>query len=73
MGPQAGDLPNIHMPGDGQLTIESFVNDIALSQTRQSLLEKDGAAIVVQAGKDDYQTNPAGGAGNRIACAVVMR
>jgi Cu-Zn family superoxide dismutase len=37
----------------------------------QALLDGDGSAIVVHASADDYTTDPAGNAGDRIACGVV--
>jgi Cu-Zn family superoxide dismutase len=36
-----------------------------------ALLDQDGSAIVIHAGADDYMTDPAGNAGDRIACGVV--
>jgi Cu-Zn family superoxide dismutase len=36
-----------------------------------ALLDADSAAIVIHAQPDDNRTDPAGGAGNRIACGVV--
>lgn len=33
-----------------------------------SLLDEDGSAIVIHEGPDDYQTDPAGNSGARIAC-----
>jgi Cu-Zn family superoxide dismutase len=36
-----------------------------------ALLDADGAALVIHAGPDDYQTDPAGNAGDRIACGVI--
>ncbi len=35
------------------------------------LLDKDGSALVIHAGPDDYKTDPAGNAGDRIACGVI--
>jgi Cu-Zn family superoxide dismutase len=72
-GPHAGDLPNIHMPGEGQLSIELFVHQVVLTLGGQSLLDADGAALVVHAGEDDYSSEPAGAAGDRIACGVIMQ
>jgi Cu-Zn family superoxide dismutase len=60
------------MPCDGQLTIEWFVKDVVLSQGRHSLLDADGAALVVHAGEDDYRTDPARSAWDRIACSILL-
>ena len=35
------------------------------------LLDEDGAALVIHAGADDYESDPAGAAGDRVACAVL--
>jgi superoxide dismutase, Cu-Zn family len=35
------------------------------------LLDQDGSALVIHAGVDDYVSDPAGNAGDRIACGVV--
>jgi Cu-Zn family superoxide dismutase len=37
-----------------------------------SLFDADGAAVVVHARPDDYRTEPAGNAGDRIACGVIQ-
>jgi Cu-Zn family superoxide dismutase len=37
-----------------------------------SLLDGDGAAVVIHEGPDDYKTDPAGAAGDRIACGVLQ-
>lgn len=36
-----------------------------------ALLDSDGAAVVVHADPDDYQTDPSGNSGGRIACGVL--
>jgi len=36
-----------------------------------SLLDDDGAALVVHAAADDYKTDPAGNVGDRLACGVI--
>jgi Cu-Zn family superoxide dismutase len=67
-GMHAGDMPNIYVPASGELTIEILNAKLAVDE---SLLDDDGAAIVVHAGPDDYQSDPAGDAGARIACGVI--
>ena len=69
-GPHAGDMPNLHMPDSGKLTVE-VLNEMVTLDAEPALLDDDGSAIVVHAAADDYQTDPAGNAGDRIACGVV--
>ncbi|MFC6492154.1 superoxide dismutase family protein [Ancylobacter dichloromethanicus] len=38
-----------------------------------TLFDDDGSAPVLHAGPDDYASQPAGNAGNRIACGVIVR
>jgi Cu-Zn family superoxide dismutase len=67
-GPHAGDMPNLYIPASGELTIEVFNANLAVDDR---LLDDDGAAVVIHAGADDYETDPTGNAGDRIACGVI--
>jgi len=67
-GPNAGDMPNIHVPASGELTIEVLNTHLTIED---KLLDSDGAAVVIHAGADDYMSDPAGHAGDRIACGVI--
>ena len=69
-GPHSGDMPNLHVPDSGKLTVE-VLNEMVTLDAEQALLDDDGSAIVVHAVADDYATDPAGNAGDRIACGVV--
>jgi Cu-Zn family superoxide dismutase len=71
-GPHAGDLPNIYVPESGKITIEVLAPLVSLSGER-ALLDDDGTAIVIHDGADDALTDPAGNAGERIACGVVTK
>jgi superoxide dismutase, Cu-Zn family len=72
-GPHAGDLPNIHVPQDGRLSFEVLVEDVTLSAGPRSLFDADGSALVMHASVDDYESQPSGDAGGRLACGVVMK
>jgi Cu-Zn family superoxide dismutase len=70
-GPHAGDMPNQFIGRDGTLRAHVLNPNITLSDGPASLFDADGSAIVVHAGPDDYHSQPAGNAGDRIACAVI--
>jgi Cu-Zn family superoxide dismutase len=70
-GPHAGDLPNVHVQEGGVLAIEYFTDAVTLGQGDTSLFDADGSSVVIHQGADDYQSDPAGHAGDRIACAVI--
>jgi Cu-Zn family superoxide dismutase len=72
-GAHKGDLPNVYVEADGTLNVDAFVAGVTLAPGAQSLLDDDGTAIVVHAKLDDYSTDPAGDAGDRIACGVVEK
>jgi Cu-Zn family superoxide dismutase len=72
-GPHAGDLPNLHVPADGRLELEVLAAGVSLAAGANNLLDTDGAALVLHAGADDYKTDPAGDAGDRVACGVIVR
>ena len=69
-GVHAGDMPNIHVPESGALEIEVLNTQLRLDA---ALFDEDGAAIVIHDGPDDYVTDPAGAAGPRIACGVIIQ
>lgn len=73
-GKHAGDLPNVHVPESGRLEAEALAEEVTLLQgAGNSLFDDDGSAIVIHAGADDYVSQPAGAAGDRVACGVVTR
>ncbi len=71
-GYHAGDLPNIDVPDSGKLKVDIF-DPHATLQGKNSVFDKDGSALVVHAGADDYKSDPAGNAGDRIACGVIEK
>jgi len=72
-GAHAGDMPNLHIPQNGDLTVEVLNAAVTLDKGKpNSLLDSDGSALVIHAGTDDYKSDPTGDAGGRIACGVVQ-
>lgn len=72
-GAHAGDMPNLHVPQNGDLTVEIVNAAITLEKGKpNSLFDADGSAMIIHAGSDDYKTDPTGEAGGRIACGVVQ-
>lgn len=67
-----GDLPNLELPAAGAYRFEMLVSDVTL-RGHNALLDTDGASIVIHSARDDYATDPAGNAGGRIACGVIIR
>ncbi|MCF3936062.1 superoxide dismutase family protein [Acuticoccus sp. M5D2P5] len=70
-GPHAGDLPNVEVGGDGTLVTEIFTDRVSIGGETNPLDDADGSAIMVHSGADDYQSQPSGDAGSRVACGVL--
>jgi Cu-Zn family superoxide dismutase len=72
-GPDFGDLPNVFAAADGTVKAEVFSALVSLSGQggRPALRDPDGSALVVHENPDDYTAQPIGGAGARVACAVI--
>ncbi|HWW65459.1 MAG TPA: superoxide dismutase family protein [Sphingomonadaceae bacterium] len=68
-----GDLPNLYVGKDGTATAEIYSTLVSLNGAggRPALKDADGSALVIHADPDDYKTQPIGGAGARVACAII--
>ena len=64
---ELGDLPNLHAGTDGAGAAEVFSSLVTL----KALRDADGSAVVVHLNPDDHLAQPIGGAGARVACAVI--
>jgi Cu-Zn family superoxide dismutase len=69
-GPHMGDTPNITVGADGTVSV-MVTSPGGTLKGANGLLDADGAAVVIHAKADDYKSQPAGAAGDRIACGVV--
>ncbi|HYW38989.1 MAG TPA: superoxide dismutase family protein [Terriglobales bacterium] len=72
-GHHAGDNPNFTVGADGKAHFKWEDKDVNLGSDSHSLFSNGGTAIVVHAKADDQKTDPAGNAGDRIACGVITK
>jgi Cu-Zn family superoxide dismutase len=71
-GHHAGDMWNLNVPAGGKLALVVWNSDVTLDRGKlNSLFPEGGTSLVIHAGKDDHVTDPAGNAGDRIACGVI--
>ena len=70
-GHHAGDNPNFKVGADGKAHFMWKDKDVTLGSDSHSLFSNGGTAIIVHAKADDQKTDPAGNAGDRIACGVI--
>lgn len=70
-GAHLGDLPNLRVAPSGVARYSAVAPNATLRRGANALLRPEGTALVVHAGADDYLTDPAGGAGARVACAEI--
>ena len=68
-GPHPGDLPNQMVQEDGVLVAEVFTDRL----TADLIFDDDGSSFMIHSGRDDYQSQPSGDAGGRVACGVIER
>lgn len=73
-GPHAGDLLNIEVNEEGWVKEELQATMVTLEEGAiNSLFQKEGTALVIHAKPDDYISQPAGDAGERIACGPIKK
>jgi superoxide dismutase, Cu-Zn family len=72
-GPMVGDLPNLIVPASGEIEVE-FVSPFATlsKDAEETLIDGNGASLVIFEKPDDYTTDPLGNSGSRIACGVII-
>lgn len=67
-GPHAGDMPNQYVGSDGVLRAQVFNSFVSLDDKENGIR---GRALMIHDRSDDYRSQPAGDAGDRLSCAVV--
>ena len=70
-GHHAGDMPNFTVGPKGTAKATILNKDVNFGSDSHSLFSNGGTAIVIHAKADDMKSDPAGNAGDRIACGVI--
>jgi Cu-Zn family superoxide dismutase len=71
-GAHAGDMLNFTADKQGHAGATIVNKSVNLGTDTHSLYSNGGTALVVHAKADDMKTDPAGNAGDRIACGLVV-
>ena len=73
-GPHAGDMPNFIVDHNGKAKNVMVTNrNVTLGNGKNSVFSNGGTALVIHAKPDDMKTDPAGNAGDRIACGLISK
>jgi Cu-Zn family superoxide dismutase len=73
-GPHAGDMANFTVKGKkGKANVLLVNTHVTLGTDDHSLFSNGGTALVIHAKADDMKSDPAGNAGERIACGTITR
>ena len=72
-GPHAGDIPNFTVDAKGKSKASMVAPNVTLGDGSHSVFSSGGTALMIHAKADDGKSDPAGNAGDRIACGVVTK
>ena len=72
-GHHAGDMNNFTVTAKGTAKFKVVNKDVTLGDDSHSLFSNGGTALVIHAKADDLKSDPAGNAGDRIACGVITK
>ncbi len=72
-GHHAGDMNNFAVNPKGHARLKVLNKEVTLGDDSHSLFSNGGTALVIHAKADDLKTDPAGNAGDRIACGVIQK
>jgi len=72
-GHHSGDMPNFTVASNGTAKATITNKDVSLGDYTHSVFSNGGTALVIHAKADDMKTDPAGNAGDRIACGTITK
>lgn len=72
-GHHAGDMNNFTVKADGTAKTTITDSDVTMGTDDHSVFTNGGTALMIHAKADDMKTDPAGAAGDRIACGTITK
>ena len=72
-GPHAGDMNNFTVDAKGTAKATIVNRNVTMGSEPDSIYANGGTALMIHAGADDMKTDPAGNAGDRIACGAITK
>jgi Cu-Zn family superoxide dismutase len=72
-GPHAGDMNNFAVGADGTAKTSVIDPRVTLGGASESIFSGGGTALIIHAKADDMKSDPAGNAGDRIACGLITK
>jgi superoxide dismutase, Cu-Zn family len=72
-GPHAGDMKNFTVKPNGTAKMTVVDERVNLDDDAHSVFANGGTALVIHEKADDMKSDPAGNAGMRIACGLIMK
>ena len=71
--PHDGDMPNFTVKANGTAKLSVENDQVTLGDGPNSVFANGGTALMIHAKADDLKSDPAGNAGDRIACGVITK
>jgi Cu-Zn family superoxide dismutase len=72
-GAHAGDMLNFTADGKGMAKANIVNKGVSLGSEAHSLYAGGGTSLIIHAKPDDMKSDPAGNAGERIACGLIVK
>ena len=72
-GPHAGDMANFTVAASGAAKATITNTKVTMGMAANSIYANGGTALMIHAAADDMKSDPAGNAGARIACGLVVK
>jgi Cu-Zn family superoxide dismutase len=72
-GPHAGDMDNVAVDAKGTARTTIVNPKVTMGTEPNSIYANGGTALMIHAAADDMKSDPAGNAGDRIACGAITK